>query len=192
MIIGSHNSWSYLPSKKWWMTPFRFIAKCQDLTIIEQYNRGVRCFDLRVRFDKNGNLMLCHGLLQYKISEEQLYCDLWWLNEKHDVWVRVLHEARNKKQYTTLSIKRFREYCSNIVKEFPYIKFWNGINLYNNQVDYKFYFKPFCEEKYSSVCSLRLIDDWFPRLYAFLNTKKHIKEGTNLDILLLDFINYGL
>ena len=70
MIVGSHNSWSYLPSKKWWMAPFKFMAKCQDLNIIEQYEIGVRCFDLRVRFNKKGEFILGHGFMQYDIIPE--------------------------------------------------------------------------------------------------------------------------
>jgi len=48
MILGSHNSWSYLPPKKWYMKPFRFTAQCQDWDIKTQYEHGVRCFDLRL------------------------------------------------------------------------------------------------------------------------------------------------
>ena len=53
MILGSHNSWSYLPPKHWWMWPIHFMAKCQRVDIREQYEKyGVRCFDLRVRWKK--------------------------------------------------------------------------------------------------------------------------------------------
>ena len=43
MILGSHNSWSYLPPKHWWMWPFHFMAKCQRVDIREQYEKyGVK------------------------------------------------------------------------------------------------------------------------------------------------------
>lgn len=32
MILGSHNSWSYLPVRKWWMRPIAFMARCQSRT----------------------------------------------------------------------------------------------------------------------------------------------------------------
>ena len=52
MILGSHNSWSYLTPRKWWMKLFRFVAQCQDYDIKTQYEQfGVRCFDLRLKFD---------------------------------------------------------------------------------------------------------------------------------------------
>lgn len=190
-ILGSHNSWSYLPVKRWWMVPFRFTARCQDLSIIEQYNLGVRCFDLRVRFNKKGELLVCHGFIKYNIDKEGLYSDLEWLSDKKDVYIRLLHEARNKKQYNSLSIKKFREFCKDVLNKFPNIKFWNGINLYNWTYDFAFYHNPSCEEKYSSVCDPRLIDDWYPRLFAKVNNKEIVKKGTDKDILLIDFVNYG-
>lgn len=192
MMLGSHNSWSYLTPKKWWMKLFSFTAKCQDLSIIEQYDLGVRCFDLRVRFDKDCELKVCHGLFEYDITEKLLYQDLYWLDCKKDVYVRVLHEVRNKKQYTSYSINRFIHYCAYISNEFKNIKFWCGRNLYNWNIDYNlFNYFPTCEEKYSSVCKPKLIDDWYPRLFAKLNNKKILEEGTNKDILLIDFVNYG-
>ena len=39
MIIGSHNSWSYLPPKHWWMRPFAFMARCQSCDIQAQYEK---------------------------------------------------------------------------------------------------------------------------------------------------------
>ena len=182
MILGSHNSWTYLPLKKWYLKPFRFISKCQDLSIIEQYNLGVRCFDLRIRFNKNLELEVCHGIFKYSINEELLKCDL---------DVRIIHEARNKKQYTSYSVIEFKRYCFKLLKTYNNIKFWCGRNLYNWTVDFEFYNNPSCEEKYSSVCSPKLIDDWYPRLFAYFNNKKIIKAGTDKEILLIDFVNYG-
>ena len=60
-IIGTHNSMSYLPPRRWWhrlMLPF---ARCQSKTIDEQLAAGARCFDLRVSFDRNGMAQFRHG-----------------------------------------------------------------------------------------------------------------------------------
>ena len=191
MILGSHNSWSYLPARKWWMTPFKFIAKCQDLTIKEQYYFGVRCFDLRIRFSREGDIILAHGFMEYKYDLGQILYDLNSMNNKRDCFVRIIHEARNKSQYTPESISYFVDFCIKIQELYPNIKFWCGRNLYNWECDYKFKEEPSCEEKYSSVCKPRLIDDWYPRLFAYMNNKKIIKEGTDKDILLIDFVNYA-
>ena len=63
--------------------------------------------------------------------------------------------------------------------------------MYNWENDYEFPYKPSCEEKYSSVCPPKILDDWWPRWFAKFNNKRIIKEGTDKDILLIDFINYG-
>ena len=188
MILGSHNSWSYLPIKQWWLKPFSFIGRCQNLSIEKQYNKGVRCFDLRVRFNKS-KIKVCHGYFQYDTDRDELYYDLEWLNSKKDVLVRVIHEVRNKKQYTNYSFISFNNFCNYISVKYQNIRFWCGRNVYNWNIDYKFTFEPSCEEKYSSVCKPKIIDDWWPWLFAKLNNKRILEEKTDKDILLIDFIN---
>ena len=190
MILGSHNSWSYLPPRKWWMAPFRFMAKCQSLNIIKQYEAGVRCFDLRVRFNKKGDFVLSHGFMQYDITLDELMEWLQWLNAKKDkIYIRILHEARNKYQYSASSIAKFQYLCDELVAAYPNLIFWCGRNLYNWEIDYDFPSKPSCEEKYSSVRSPKLIDDWWPWLYAHSHNHENIQQGTDKDILLIDFVN---
>ena len=191
MIIGSHNSWSYLTPKKFWMKLLAFTAKCQSYDIKTQYEKyNVRCFDLRVRFNKD-KLIIAHGMIEYNISEEKLLNDLEYLNSKRDVCIRILHEVRTKEQYTEESINNFVDFIVKLQCKFLNIKFWCGRNLYNWEYDYEFPYKPSCEEKYSSVCSPKLIDDWYPRIFAKRNNKQILKEGTDKDILLIDFVNYG-
>lgn len=188
MILGSHNSWSYLPPKKWWMKPFRFIARCQDWDIKTQYENGVRCFDLRIQYD-NDTLQVVHGSMIYKITCAELLEDLKWLNEQCGVYVRVLHDARNKKVYNDHAVHNFKQDCAAFEQLYPNIKFWCGRNLYNWAVDYEFNNYPSCEENYSSVI-LPKYDDIYPRYYAKKYNKKVYKKGTDKDILLIDFVNY--
>lgn len=191
MIIGSHNSWSYLPPKKWWMKLIAFTARCQSDNIVEQYTYdGVRCFDLRVRF-KDNKPIVAHGIIEYDINEKDLFESLEYLNLKGDVFVRILHEVRTKKQYTEEAVENFVDFIIKLQTRFTNIRFWCGKNLYNWETDYEFPCKLSCEEKYASVCSPKLIDDWYPRWFAKFNNKRILKERTNKDILLIDFVNYG-
>lgn len=192
-ILGSHNSWSYANPKRWWLRPFKFMAKCQSEDIKSQYfYRNVRCFDLRIRFDKNGCPVVAHGWITYNISEDKLMEDLSFLNNRVNTpYIRILHEVRSKKAYTKEEVRLFREFCDMLIHKFPKLKFWCGRNLYNWEVDYDFNEKPTCEEKYSSVCPPRILDDWFPYLYAKFNNSQVKKEGTDKDILLIDFVNIG-
>ena len=102
MILGSHNSWSYLKGKKWWLRPFGFMAKCQKYDIKTQYEKyGVRCFDLRILY-KNGEFTIAHGFFDYKYTLQDLEKDLDWLHEKGDTYVRILNDARREKQHKTI------------------------------------------------------------------------------------------
>lgn len=188
MILGSHNSWSYLPPKKWYMKPLRFTAQCQDWDIKTQYEHGVRCFDLRLRYDKD-TLQVVHGEIIFKITCGQLLEDLGWLNAHKDVYVRVIHDVRTKKQYEKSSRKHFKNDCAAFEKLFKNIKFYNAQNLYNRETEYDFKNNPTCLELYSSVVGSK-VDDLYPRYYAKKNNKKIYQEGTTKQILMIDFVNY--
>lgn len=191
MIIGSHNSWSYLKPLHWWMYPFRFMAKCQSKSIKEQYELGVRCFDLRLKFKKDA-MYIAHGCMLYKYAIEDLLYDLGLLNDVPDeIYIRIIHEARTKKEYTKENIEKFMDYALMLKNRFHKLKFWCGKNLYNWETDYEFPDKPTCEEKYASVCKPKWLDDWWPWLFARLNNKKIVKQGTDKDILLIDYIQYA-
>lgn len=190
MVIGSHNAWSYLKPRKWWMKPFVFMSKCQSYDIRTQYEQyDVRCFDLRLRFDKNGNPTIVHGAMAYNITPEEIEYDLRWLDDKKDCIVRVLLDTRTKKQYSEHQKQCYINYCSKIEQLYPNIQFTCGRNLYNWNVDYNFKDNITIEELYSSVCPPKIIDDWYPWMYAKLNNKKNISKGTDKDVLLIDFVN---
>lgn len=65
-MIGSHNSMTYLPPKhRFWrlFTPF---WRCQNKSIKEQIDAGVRFFDLRVVWDRKLHCwQFAHGLVRF-------------------------------------------------------------------------------------------------------------------------------
>jgi hypothetical protein len=189
MILGSHNSWTYLKPKKWWMKLISFTARCQETDIYCQYTMyNTRCFDLRVRFN-GSKLIIAHGIIEYGINKEQLLEHLKWLNDKGDVSVRILHEVRTKNEHTDENINKFANFCYELIRMFPKLKFWCGKNLYNWENDYTFDYDPSCEEKYSSVCNPKIIDDWYPKWFANRNNKEIKEIGTDKNILLIDFVD---
>ena len=191
MKLASHNSWSYLKPLKWWMRPFRFMSRCQDVDIKTQYEEyGVRCFDLRLHFTNAGEMRVNHSYMNYAIKDEELFEQMEWLDKKKDVAVRILLDIRNKIDYTDLQISMFKLLCSVLENKYTHIKFWCGRNLYNWNVEYAFSYEPTCAEKYSSVCKPALIDDWYPRWFAKKHTKELYKKGSSADFLMLDFVNY--
>lgn len=192
MIIGAHNAWSYLPVSKWWMKPISFTARCQRRSIREQYIKyNVRCFDLRIRFSKEELPVICHGIVEYKYSYEELLEDLKWLQSKGDVIVRLLLELRSvKKKDWSKQKQLFNTFYNTILKIFfPNIEFIKGRSL----PDWDKVIKGIKEgnevEDYASVSNPKYIDDWIPILYASINNKKALKKNIDKEILLIDFVD---
>lgn len=70
-MIGSHNTYTYLKSTNWVYNNCKKWWKCQEKTIQEQYDFGVRFFDIRVYRD--GNLWrACHGKVNLKKTWKSL------------------------------------------------------------------------------------------------------------------------
>lgn len=184
MKLGTHNSMTYLKPKHWWLYPFKFIAQCQDLTIEEQYEFGIRNFDLRISYTKDGELEFRHGLIAYK---GDVLKTLEYLNSRSEpvyvkFWLECTKEDLRQEELFKFDCKSFEEQYSNI-------KFYGGkskakSNLYN--------FKNTEPQHNSKFASLQppLIDDLWPKLYAKLHNKK-TKEKYNTGLLVLDFVEIG-
>lgn len=63
-MIGSHNSFTHLSSDSTLNNNFSAFWRCQDKTVVEQYEAGVRFFDIRIKaIEKKNKVMweVCHG-----------------------------------------------------------------------------------------------------------------------------------
>lgn len=182
MKLASHNSMTYLPIKKWWLKPFRFIAQCQNKTIEEQYQAGVRMFDIRIAFNKQTpNPEFKHGLMSYKGNV------LNTLNEinsfQEPIYVRLILETHKKDSY---SEDMFITYCNLFEKQYTNIKFFCGVRKYDWKELYHFNtILPSIKEIYASY-QLPKIDDLWPWLYAKLHNRK-IKDIEE-DFLMIDYV----
>lgn len=190
MILGSHNSWSFLKETPWWMIITRPIAKCQDTSIESQFISGVRCFDLRLRWDNKSQLFeVCHGRTIYKsnLVDDLDYLNIKSLLLKQDIYVRVLLEDSGKvKEFVD---KKFYNMCDSLQKSYKYIKFFGGWAARKRwrQPIYNFNYNPTVEENHASVKG-----KWYekiPFIYSLRHNKDIINKGTNKDILMIDFIN---
>lgn len=195
MKLASHNSWSYLPVRKWWMRPLNLIAKCQDKSIVQQYYDKARCFDLRLRWDeKEENFVLAHGIVTYM---GRYYNDLFWLDEQaykndEEIYIRVLLEDSGKANRVIDDL--FYKQCKNLEKRFSFIKFIGGFPVRKRWREYIYTFKtkePSIEEHHVSVSG-----KWWqfvPKRWAKKNNKsvriiKEEVETIKSDFLMLDFI----
>lgn len=118
--LGTHNSLSYL-KPQWWLIPFNWIGKCQNLTLSEQYKKGVRYFDIRVKYI-NDEAKSGHGLLTYDIRIEEVLNFINNLEEKCNV--RIFLE--NSKSDPTKYFNRFERDIKIWIDKFKNIKFLEG------------------------------------------------------------------
>lgn len=194
MKLASHNTMTYLKPSNILLYPFRFIARCQKLSLDEQINQGVRLFDFRISFNKKGNPVFTHGLMKFKlpkgISMHSILFQLDCLACKEDVWVRIINEK--DKDYECFSL-----YCNAIENSYKNIKFYGGYNKKGWKLLYSFKNQqPNVIDKYASwnndVFNRGtgwLFDDIWPWIYAKLNNKKWRKKYANFDgFLMQDFI----
>lgn len=186
--LGTHNSMSYLPPKKWWHKLFHFMSKCQQVPIEEQYEKyNARYFDLRLRQDKDGRWYFAHGQSLFYKENVDVYSVCSFLNSKEDTVVRLVLEELKR---NTDKEKRFIELCEYLFNKYKNITFvgfntkadWSSLFKYDNQP----YFS--CYEACSSTTG-NILDDWWPWLYAKVFNKDNYRQGTDHDFLLFDFIN---
>lgn len=189
MKLGTHNSMSYLPPKKWYMTPFRFMARCQHLSVEDQYKLGARMFDIRISYDKHGIPEFRHGSMAFKGNVEEV---LKYLNSvKARTYVRLLLEVKNTGDLHRQELL-FNMSCSKWEHKYKGITFFCGRRKFDWKQVYKF--KADDIEVIQKVSSMTgtILDDLCPILYARLFNKKNFKEWDASKWLLLDFIEYAV
>lgn len=194
MILASHNSMSYVKPASKWLYPFRFIGRCQSKTLIDQYQSGVRVFDIRLTFDEWGNPMIAHGLMKFKVTPPEIEGVFEWMNlkaETESIWCRIINERNNH-------YHDFIGYCGHLKRTYPNIKFYGGLNKKTWNILFEFNNgTPNVIDKYASHNketdpSKRerfSIDDVWPWLYAKLFNKKwKTRYATFEGYLMLDFV----
>ena len=119
-IICTHDSITAHPPRKWWMKLGKWIAVTQSKTIYQQYADGIRCFDLRVRLDKDNKWVMCHGLYEVEANFYEVIENLRDLAiaDKSTIYIRIVlenlkinnHEAEKFKKlcecYIAVSIRQ--------------------------------------------------------------------------------------
>lgn len=204
MILGSHNTMTYLKPRKWWMWLGRFMAKCQSRPIKQQYDKGARWFDLRISYIEKDTLLhpvFSHGMMNFKGDIEPV---LMFLNSKDNVYCRFVLEKGNKnvKQlficHVALWMARFPNLkVTQIVKKGEWENLIEpnatmplpGKDAYASSNGYYPKYQNLPGFLKNKTISGLLIDDLWPWIYAKFNNKKNLKKYKDDDIvLLIDFI----
>lgn len=188
MKLGTHNSMTYLPPKKWYMYPFKFIARCQNLHIDQQYQRGARMFDLRISYDSKGEAEFRHGSMAFKGNVEEI---LRYLNSKRKpVYIRLILEIKKNTKNREDKQRLFILDCKRWSETYKNLKFFCGRRKYDWVQVYKFELDDIDVIQKVSSMTGTVLDDWFPWLYARLYNKTNYKDWDAKKWLLVDFIEY--
>lgn len=182
--IASHDTMAYLKPRKWWMRLFNFMAQCQSKTIEEQYELGIRMFDLRIKYDKDLNPRFAHGLVEYDKKIEDVLDYL--ASREETCFVRIILENPKSKLIERYSIK-FVEDVNTWVNKYSNLVFFEG----RRKCDWKLLIdlgpNPDYVQMISSMTGT-ILDDWCPKLFAWLHNKDIRECGTSHDWLFMDFI----
>lgn len=138
-MIGSHDSFTYLSSTSFFFNIFKRLWKTQKYNIVEQYNRGVRMFDIRVRRDI-GCWRVCHGICDLKLTFPTLdsIC-IYMMKECPDAIYRIVLERGQERIFKLETIYNSGE---KITDKFPNLwrvdikstNNWMG-NICNNNME---------------------------------------------------------
>jgi len=201
MVLASRNSMTYLK-------PIGFIGRlanifnrCQSRSYEEQYERGVRVFDIRISFkDNNRNVIFRNGRTAYYTFS--FFEVIHFFNKKMDCTVRLSLDSTNAVD-PDFQRSRFLEVCNYIEEIYPFVKFCGGTRLSNDECLYLFKhehengtsrqidiffdgtsrwnkFCGWCRKSLRAIC---------PRLHAWLFNNYYIQRFSDQDgLLILDFV----
>ena len=135
-MYGSHNTFTAYPVRRWYMHILQPFARCQRTTIEQQIACGARAFDLRVRFGKEGILIPCHGLVEYKAYIPDIVA----LLEERDCYYRIILEnVMGGRKVASDDLDRLKRVF--LTKEFPHCLYVSDKRSWNTTRN------PYCLER---------------------------------------------
>lgn len=195
-MLGSHNSLTYLPCRKWWMYLINWAAKCQSKTLSTQFHDGAKYFDFRVRF-KDGKPVIAHGLIEYKGNIDHKVANLNYLAEyfRETIYLRFVLEYNKIPEDFASQMASLVDLVRYYRGKYPNITYTYIMSKWNERLIASYYKEdtPNLIHKYSSVLKEKRFL-WIPYWYAKLHNKKtrktfkHVLEDEDSKVLMLDFV----
>lgn len=199
-MIGSHNTFSYLPVSKWWMNLLTPWHRCQSVGIIAQiWTYKVRYLDIRIRF-VNGEPVFVHNNITYKVLGGVKSFLAWvaaFINcsDNGPVYCRLTLDIRKKPKDADSQAMLFNEFIqwfqsshisSSIILDEAKI-FWKwSDSIIKSKYDIQEVHTSVCSKWYQYILGTR----WFAKRH---NSNVHAIESENKDsVYLIDFVNLGL
>lgn len=182
-MIGAHDTATANKPRHWWGWLTLPISRCQTRSIKELYDNGVRCFDLRVTFNKDEAPIYKHGIVKFKGDPID---DMATIDGFKDCAIRIILEDTKRIERHE---KLFMDLCDWAEGFFLNTRFFGG----NRRVDWKqvydFKYKPTLLQLVGSMAQdARWYERIFPRLYANRMNDKNMTREDEADIVLYDFL----
>lgn len=188
VIPGAHNALSGSRPLKMWMWLTVPVARCQRKDVEELLSAGVRCFDIRVRYDEAHHCWRgCHGLLTTQADAvsaiERIHAEA-CARPGERFYVRLIHEAR-KADYTADT--RFKRLCKSIEAQTGgMVTLFGGRRKGGWELLYDFGPEPPMEQH---VGSMAPDARWWERIFPFAYARRHkCTCETDGVIILRDFV----
>lgn len=187
MILGTHNSFTYLRATSLLQRIISSTWRCQRTDIQTQYALGARCFDFRLHYKKD-RWQAAHGGARFNAPFE---ATLRWLadrsSELNRVYVRTVYESGDKG-----GKEAFKALCSSWRNQYPSITFFEGRGKDGWEPLYEYPFKPRVEQYVSSMQESSALKKIQPKRYAEKHNKANYAEALKLPaerICLFDFVD---
>lgn len=179
-MLGSHNSYTYLPSTSSFYNRFTNLWRCQNKTIQQQYDAGVRYFDVRVCEEKSNNRTMwrvAHGLVNLQLMYINLTILLKQFSKFKNIYLRIILEkgdATNFKNQIKLLLKKYDFINFVAVKknweviydknnlhiiDYTYIPWHSGDTFWQNLSNFKFSSIQKYAKEHNPNLTLEMIND---------------------------------
>lgn len=184
-MIGSHNTLSYLPPENLCGKITRLWNKCQDKNIREQYEAGVRYFDIRINL-YNDRWHFVHN----KVDFGHTYYLIWEFIAKHKIPIRLIYDQRSKPKDVNYKIARFRTYINILTEKYGVdidsaITYWDWKEYRIPDINIKEYHASVKAKWYQYILGCK----WFANKYnAFAKTFNIEYKACPNRVLLLDYV----
>lgn len=198
MKLASHNTFTFLTPRTWWMRLLAFTARCQRVNFDKQLDCGAQMFDVRVRFKGSGVPIICHGLIEYQeylpVTDSLLYLNYCCKRDDIHYYCRMVLETKHPDDF---QLQSFRALCKAYQDTFQDIVFFGGNDRSDWSCQHPVYDfgtpMPDIDEEHASTTALfsrfPRLDDLWPWLYARLFNHRNIQTGTTHEWLMIDFVD---
>lgn len=193
--FGTHDSFTYLKPRSFWgwfALPF---YRTQSKTLDEQLNEGWLCVDMRVTFDREGQVVFAHGIVKLKSDSKLVRESLKRISDqqkknKNDLmnkmYVRVILEDTKVDEQNE---RMFKTFCDYIVDTYPNLIFFGG----NRRCDWKQVYSFKNNPTLAQMCGSMAPDArWYEKLIPWFYARRKNEDNLDLeyseDVVIFDFV----